>query len=129
VSGPTAYRWLAGGPDQPFPSERLLASDVPPPLTSSRDAMAIQLANQFAHTFNGYNWAGSLEELAARFQRVHRGWLGGDILPGDVDELRSFLFFWFRADRHGGGYGPSEEDLVWLTALLDALRRALPADA
>jgi hypothetical protein len=69
------------------------------------------------------------EELAARRQRVHRGWLAGDILPDDVDELRSFLFFWFRADRHGGGYGPSEEDLVWLTALLDALRRALPIDS
>jgi hypothetical protein len=56
-------------------------------------------------------------------------WLGGDVLAGDVDGLRSFPFFWFRADRHGGGYGPSEADLVWLAALLDAMRRRLPTDA
>jgi hypothetical protein len=72
VSGPTAYRWLVGGPDQPFPSERLLASDVPPPLTSSHDAEAVQLVNQFAHTFNGYDWAGSLEQLAARYRQVQQ---------------------------------------------------------
>jgi hypothetical protein len=106
----------------------LLASDVPPPLTSSHDAEAVQLVNQFAHTFNGYDWAGSLEQLAARYRQVQRSWLDGGILPDDADGLRAYLFFWFRADRHGGGYGPSEEDLVWLTALLDALRRVLPTE-
>jgi hypothetical protein len=121
------YRWKSNGPEEPFATERLRFADVPPPLTSSRDAEAVQLVNQFAHTFNGYDWAGSLEQLAARYQQVHRSWLDGDILPDDADELRAYLFFWFRADRHNGGTGPSEEDLVWLTALLDALRRVLPA--
>lgn len=103
ASDPTEYPWLAGGPDQPFPSESLRASDVPPPLTGSRDAEAVKVVNQFAHTFNGYDWAGSLKELAARYQRVHRAWLGGDILPDDVDELRSFLIFWFRRTGTAGG--------------------------
>jgi hypothetical protein len=117
---------MSTGPKVPFATELPRFADVPPPLVSSRDAEAVQLVNQFAHTFNGYDWAGSLEALAARYQQVHQGWLEGDILPDDVDELRSFLFFWFRADRHGGGCGPSEGDLVWLTALLDAIRRVLP---
>jgi hypothetical protein len=119
------YRWLAIDHDEPFPTENLRAADVPPPLVSSHDTEAVQLVNRFAHTFNGYDWAGSLEQLAARYRQVHRSWLDGGLLPDDADGLRAYLFFWFRADRHGGGYGPSEEDLVWLTALLDAMRRVL----
>ena len=119
------YGWLAIEPDQPFPTERLQADDVPPPLVSSRDREAVHLLNRFAHTFSGYDWAGSLEELSDGYQRTHRGWSRGDILPNDTDALRAYLFFWFRADRHGGGYGPHEEDLVWLSALLDAMRRSL----
>jgi hypothetical protein len=84
LSGPTEHRRLSDGPDQ-HPIERLRPSDVPPPLTS--DTEAVQLVNQFAHTLNGYDWAGSLEALAARYQRVQGGWLSRDILPDDVDEL------------------------------------------
>jgi hypothetical protein len=66
LSGPTEHRRLSDGPDQ-HPIERLRPSDVPPPLTS--DTEAVQLVNQFAHTLNGYDWAGSLEALTARYQR------------------------------------------------------------
>jgi hypothetical protein len=119
------YQWALDGPDAPFPTAQLTADDIPPPLISSRDHDAIQTVNQFAHTFNGYEWAGSLEELGDRTQRVHRAWAAGGGLPDDVDALRGCLFFWFRADRHAGGYGPYEADLVWLSALLDALRSTL----
>ncbi len=120
------YRWEADGPDQPFPSDALARDDVPPPLVRSDDHEAVQVANRFAHSFRGYEWAGSLEALADRYHDQHRDWLTGAILTDDVDALSGFLYFWFRADRHGGGYGPHEHDLVWLTALLDAMRRALP---
>jgi len=121
----TRYRWQTAGPDQPFPTDQLEAADIPPPLVGADDRDAVQAVNQFAHTFNGYEWAGSLEELAERYHEQHRAWLTGSVFTDDPDALRGYLFFWFRADRHGGGYGPDAQNLVWLTALLDALRRTL----
>jgi hypothetical protein len=119
------YQWTLTGPDVPFPTAELTADDIPPPLISSRDHDAIQTVNRFAHTFNGYEWAGSLEDLGDRTERAHRVWATGGGLPDDVDALRGYLFFWFRSDRHAGGYGPHEADLVWLSGLLDALRSTL----
>lgn len=120
------YRWERSDHAEPFPTDQLAAVDIPPPLVRADDHDRLQLVNRFAHTFNGYDWAGSLEELGDRYHEQHGAWLTGSVLTDDVDALRSYLFFWFRADRHGGGYGPYEHDLVWLTALLDALRRSLP---
>ena len=121
----TRYRWNAAESDEPFPTDELADVDIPPPLVHLHDRDAIQLVNRFAHTFNGYDWAGSLEELAERYHEHHPAWLTGSVLPDDADALRGYLFFWFRADRHGGGYGPDSQGLVWLTALLDALRRTV----
>jgi hypothetical protein len=89
------YRWLAID-HEPFPSGDLLAEIVQPPLVSSRDAEAVQLVSQFAHTFKGYDWAGSLKQLAARYRQVQRSWLDGNILPYDADGLRAYLFLWVR---------------------------------
>ncbi len=50
------HGWLAIDPDRPFPTERLRAEDIPPPLVSSRDLDAVHLLNRFAHTFSGYDW-------------------------------------------------------------------------
>ena len=123
----TRYRWQAVGPEEPFPTDQLTRDDVPPPLVRVDDAAVFQVVNQFAHTFNGYQWAGSLEELGELYHKQHRDWMCGSVLTEDPDALRGYLFYWFRADRHSGGYGPYPEDLVWLTALLDALRRTLLA--
>ena len=121
----TRYRWNAAESDEPFPTDQLTDVDIPPPLVRPDDREAIQLVNRFAHTFNGYDWAGSLEELAERYHEQHRAWLTGSVITDDAGALRGYLFFWFRADRHSGGYGPEAQDPVWLTALLSALRRTV----
>ena len=49
----------------------------------------------FAHSFNGYEYAGSLEACAAIAN-------GGK--ASSLSELRCALFFEARRDRHSGGY-------------------------
>jgi hypothetical protein len=46
-----------------------------------------------------------------------------EIADDNSDALLGYRYFWFRADRHDGGYGPDAQDLAWLTALLDPLRQ------
>ena len=50
---------------------------------------------RFAHSFNGYEYAGSLEDCAAIAN-------GGK--ASSLSELRCALFFEARRDRHSGGY-------------------------
>ena len=50
---------------------------------------------RFAHSFNGYEYAGSLEACAAIAN-------GGN--ASSLSELRCALFFEARRDRHSGGY-------------------------
>ena len=50
---------------------------------------------RFAHSFNGYEYAGSLEACAAIAN-------GGK--ASSLSELRCALFFEARRDRHSGGY-------------------------
>jgi len=50
---------------------------------------------RFAHSFNGYEFAGSLEACAAIAN-------GGK--ASSLSELRCALFFEARRDRHSGGY-------------------------
>ena len=49
----------------------------------------------FAHSFNGYEYAGSFEACAAIAN-------GGN--ASSISELRCALFFEARRDRHSGGY-------------------------
>ena len=60
----------------------------------------------FAHSFNGYEYAGSLEACAAIAN-------GGK--ASSLSELRCALFFEARRDRHSGGYTdvtPTVRDLL-----------------
>ena len=63
---------------------------------------------QFAHTIDGYEAAGSFEACAA---------LANDCSAETLTELRCALFFQARAMRHSGGFGC--EELV----IRDLLRR------
>ena len=61
---------------------------------------------RFAHSFNGYEYAGSLEACAAIAN-------GGK--ASSLSELRCALFFEARRDRHSGGYTdvtPTVRDLL-----------------
>jgi hypothetical protein len=123
----SSYPWLVEGPDEPFPTELLDADLLPPKLADVDDHRVLDLLNRFAHTFDGYEHAGSLEELARRAESARLAWEGGAELTADAGELRAYLFFWFRADRHGGGYGPNGRDVTWLNALIDGLTSSLSA--
>ena len=60
----------------------------------------------FGHSFNGYEYAGSLEACAAIAN-------GGNAIS--LSELRCALFFEARRDRHSGGYTdvtPTVRDLL-----------------
>jgi hypothetical protein len=118
-----SYRWERDtGLPQEIASADLRPSDVPPAPTSPDDERAIGEMIAFAHTFNGYKWGGPPQKLG----EVHRGtfdeWDEHGVLPDDLDVLRGCLFFWVRADRHGGGHGPTVEDIPWLAALIDGIR-------
>ena len=61
---------------------------------------------RFAHSFNGYEYAGSFEACAAIAN-------GGN--ASSLSELRCALFFEARRDRHSGGYTdvtPTVRDLL-----------------
>jgi len=76
------------GPIRNIPNSELRLSDIPAP-----DA-CWNLINKFAHTFNGYEEAGSFDKCAEVA-------LSGN--PQTLSELRMCLFFSARSARHGGG--------------------------
>lgn len=122
VEGESAgFRWLRDEQPDEVPSGDLRASDVPLPPASTEDERAIQSMVEFAHTFDGYAWGGPPGELGPVVHGVRRTWDAGADLPDDLDTLRACLFFSVRADRFSGGYGPNDEDVVWLQALLRAI--------
>lgn len=117
------YRWQReNGLPQELASADLRPADVPPSPVSADDHDAIGLMIEFAHTFNGYRWGGPPHQLGEVHEATYEVWRRTGELPDDPDRVRACLFYWVRADRHGGGYGPTEDDLPWLGALLDALR-------
>ncbi len=69
--------------------------------------------SDFAHTFDGYEFWGSFERCA---EIAHQPRLT------TLAELRTFLFFSFRAIRHGG-YEPGEEELTPVRAAVKEIRR------
>lgn len=61
---------------------------------------------RFAHGFNGYEEAGSLEACASISSTVKERLGSGEDVSGiDTFDLRCALFFMARAFRHSGGIG------------------------
>jgi hypothetical protein len=74
-----------------IPDEALRLGDVPPP-----DADWEEIC-QFAHTFDGYEYWGSFKRCVE---------IANQRLDSTLAELRTSLFFAFRAQRHGGEVDP-----------------------
>jgi hypothetical protein len=85
-----------------LPNDHLAPELIPDPEGDLRDW------DEFAHSINGYEAAGSFEACAA---------LANDGTARTLTELRCALFFESRRMRHSGGFG-SEEALI-----RDLLRR------
>ena len=56
----------------------------------------------FSHTFNGYEFGGSLEGCADISKKVKAAINNNTTKHLTLSELRTSLFFYFRALRHGG---------------------------
>lgn len=111
------------GPAHRVPSDRLQADMVPAELDPD-DKESQERVARFAHTFNGYARGGGPAALAPIVARIREDWEHAGTLPDDLGDLRSALFFWYRADRHGGGTGPrAADEVAWVNALLDGIRR------
>ena len=76
-------------PGHGLSNSQLTAAQIPDPDGDLRGWVRL------AHSFNGYEYAGSLEACAAIAN-------GGK--ASSLSELRSALFFEARRDRHSGGY-------------------------
>lgn len=99
-------------------------SSAPSQLTSAQlpaaDATMGELS-EFAHTFNGYEFAGSLEACAAIHSRVRMAYEAELLNEHELDDLRTALFFVFRADRHMG-MGMDGATEAFVRALVEQIR-------
>ena len=97
-----------------IPNDRLRAVDVP----SSGSPWAEVWP--FALTFDGYAWSDECGDIANGIQQEYRE-SGGFREDLTLDEVRASLFFSQRAWRHFGET-PDDEAMVYIRALLDAIR-------
>ena len=106
-------------------TENLTIQDVP----SIRpfDSVAV---NEFAHSFDGYEYSGGLSRLAPVAKNVHAFYKKHGALPElSLDELRAMLFYEIRLYRHGDmGYGMNIKVVEYFQVLLEAIRQKLSVD-
>jgi len=103
-------------------TKNLKASDVPT-LPASRFIDNIEKINAFGMSFDGYKYLGesSVEIYYICFDLYK---LNGHI-PGNLNLKRSLLFLFLRELHMGGDYEPEKQELEYIGALLDSLRRGL----
>ena len=90
-------------------TQNLKLSDVPSPDADLQEII------EFAHTMNGYDWAGSFETCAD---------IANSPNEDSIDELRAALFFFFRSMRHSGEE-ETEDDIRYIHRTLDRMRHIL----
>lgn len=73
---------------------------------------------QFAHSFNGYEFSGSFQGCADISKKVRDAIKENSTEELTLSEIRTSLFFYFRAVRHGGG----ESNKPWANELLNLIR-------
>lgn len=59
-------------------------------------------AVHFAHTFNGYEFHGSFQKCGDVAKKVNKAIEQNETTELTLSELRTAIFFYFRAMRHGG---------------------------
>jgi hypothetical protein len=111
-----------------IPNDELRPQNVPGPNAPWQPTVA-----EFALTFDGYEAMGGFGRLSSYAQRTYQRWKDDGRLPQDLRQLRSCLFMEQRAARwaeYGAG-GPSDEQVEYAHALIDAIRTlvATRADA
>ena len=73
----------------------------------------------FAHSFNGYEYGGSFQGCADISKKVREAIINNKTEELTLSEIRTSLFFYFRAVRHGGG----EPDKPRVDKLLSLIRQ------
>lgn len=73
----------------------------------------------FAHEFDGY--AAFPDDLAERVNEVIEAWYENQVLPDDLNLLRSCLFLAARSSRFIEGF-PSEKDMEFLDPLVAKIK-------
>jgi hypothetical protein len=91
-------------------NEDLKSSDIPKSFEEG--------SSYFSHTFNGYEYGGSFQGCADISKKVQEAIKENKIEGLSLSELRTNLFFYFRAVRHGGG----EADKSRVDKLLNLIR-------
>lgn len=83
-------------------NEDLTLEDIPSSLEEG--------GSYFSHTFNGYEFGGSFKGCADVSNKVEDAISKDNIEELTLSELRTSLFFYFRALRHGGEPEKSKVD-------------------
>lgn len=101
--------------------DRTIATqDLRPDHLPAADASEYTLSD-FAHTYDGYEGAGSFEAAAELSHTLEARFKQTGTVAGTLDELRTALFFWARSLRHGG-LPADEASLAFARALVAAMR-------
>jgi hypothetical protein len=100
-----------------IPNSKLTKAQVPPARSSWRRIVP------FALSFNGYK-AISGDGCGKLANSVHQEFVGdaASLKKYGLTELRACLFFEQRRFHHFG-YGPRPDDIVYIRALVDAIRK------
>jgi len=75
-------------------NEDLILEEIPSSLEEG--------GSYFSHTFNGYEFGGSFKGCADISKKVREEIIKNNTKELTLSELRTSLFFYFRALRHGG---------------------------
>jgi hypothetical protein len=83
---------------------------------------------EFALTFDGYAEKGDFGACAAFANGVRARWLATDVLPENVSDLRTVLFFEQRRWRWSNEEPFTDDEWRYWRALGEAILRLLPSD-
>jgi len=81
---------------------------------------------EFALTFDGYDRWGSFNRCAEIGNQSAQAYAERQVLPDSLTDLRTCLFFEQRRWHHFGG-APEGEAIVYIRALLEAIRHKIRA--
>lgn len=105
-----------------FGQPELANEQLRPDLVPSPDADYCNNIVPFALTFDAYTHLGSFDKVAEIANAASANFETNRLRPNNMDVLRTCLFFEQRRWRHFAR-DPSPDDLIYIRALVDAIRR------